>query len=83
MLDFSRLNAIQCVDDSSKSNTIRVYYQNEDLTIRESCYDDQRKWFTTGDIVTDKAKKRSPIAATGWNDGTEVLYHAWCPSKLY
>lgn len=82
MLDFSKLDAIQFVDKSSNSNTARVYYQNEDHTIRESCYDDQRKWFTTGDIISNnvdvklKPKALSPIAVTRWNDGVEVSSHA-------
>ena len=71
MLDFTNIDAIQFLQD--KVNNIRVYYQNADKTIRESCFDDKRKWYTTGDIITTAARGNSPIAVTRWNGGTEVI----------
>ena len=71
MLDFTKIDAIQFTRDSV--NNIRVYYQNADNTIRESCFDEKRQWYTTGNAVTAVAKPYSPIAVTGWNGGTEVI----------
>ena len=71
MLDFTNIDAIQFLQD--KVNNIRVYYQNTDKTIRESCFDDKRKWYTTGDFITRDAREKSPIAVTRWNGGTEVI----------
>lgn len=71
MLDFTNIDAIQFVQDSQSN--IRVYYQNDDRTIRESCFNNQQKWFTRGDIVTTEAKANSPIVATRWNNGQEVF----------
>ena len=71
MLDFTNIDAIQFTRDSV--NNIRVYYQNTDNTIRESCFDEKRQWHTTGNAVTTVAMPRSPIAVTGWNGGTEVI----------
>jgi hypothetical protein len=70
MLDFTNLDATQFFQDAV--NNVRVYYQNDDKTIRESCFNDQQKWFTRGDIVTRQAKANTPIAVTRWNNGTEV-----------
>ena len=70
MLDFTNIDAIQFLQDSV--NNFRVYYQNADSTIRESCFDDKRKWYTTGNVIARDAKQNSPIAATRWNGGTEV-----------
>lgn len=79
MLNSTRIDAIQ-YDENGIKNT-RVYYQNEDNSIRESCFNERQKWFTSGDrggLVIDgqTARFNSPIAATRWNDGTEVPSHA-------
>lgn len=71
MLDFTNIDAIQFLQNGV--NNFRVYYQNADNTIRESCFDDNRRWYTTGNIIARDAKENSPIAVTRWNGGTEVI----------
>jgi hypothetical protein len=71
MLDFTNIDAIQFLQDSV--NNIRVYYQNADKAIRESCFDDKQKWYATENTVTPLARGNSPIAVTRWNGGTEVI----------
>ena len=71
MLDFTNIDAIQFLQNGV--NNFRVYYQNADNTIRESCFDDKRKWYTTGNVIARDAKENSPIAVTRWNGGTEVI----------
>jgi hypothetical protein len=71
MLDFSRLAATEFVDlDGSRH--LRVYYQNEDGHIKESCYDSSNGWHARVADVAVAARKNSPIAVATWNKGTNV-----------
>jgi hypothetical protein len=65
------------VQDGKKH--IRVYYQAQDGTIRESSFEENIGWFTRGDgIVAKDAIVNSPITVTRWNDDkvTMVCTHA-------
>ncbi|KAI9764889.1 MAG: hypothetical protein M1839_005692 [Geoglossum umbratile] len=70
MLNFTNLDAIEFTDGTRKY--IRVYYQNEDNSIRESCFDSDNKWFTRGNAVATNARRNSPIAVASWNNGTQI-----------
>jgi hypothetical protein len=49
---------------------VRVYYQNEDCHIKESCYDTKNGWHARATDVAVTARKDSPIAVASWNKGT-------------
>ena len=74
-MDFRKFSAIQF--PTSGKNQHRVYYQTTDNYIREASYNDENRWFTSGNgIVARGAKADSPIAVTCWeeNDGeTQVI----------
>jgi len=65
-MEFTSLDAIEFVQDGKKQ--LRVYYQtSDDGVIRESSFEHQNGWFVKGDgVVSNKAKKKSPITATRW-----------------
>jgi len=80
MLDFANIDAIQFLRDSV--NNIRVYYQNADKVIRESCFNDKQKWYAAGNAVAS-ARENSPIIVTGWNGGTEIrVYYLNTNNKI-
>lgn len=73
-MDFTYLASIEFYTDNQKR--IREYYQTKDNFIRESSFDDENGWFTSGNgIITKDAKEKSPITVTRWNgsSGTEVM----------
>ena len=74
-MDFRKFSAIQFLTSGKKQH--RVYYQTADNYIRESSYNDENIWFTSGNgIATKDSKADSPIAVTcrGEKDGeTQVI----------
>lgn len=74
-MDLRKFSAIQFLTSAKEQH--RVYYQTTDNYIRESSYNDENRWFTSGNgIVTRDAKADSPIAVTCWceKDGeTQVM----------
>jgi hypothetical protein len=71
MLNNTRLAVIQF--SVEHENHIRVYYQDEQNLIKESCFDDSNGWHTRkDDVVTEQAKRNSPIAVMSRNGGEEV-----------
>lgn len=70
MLDTTSLAAIEFYGDSGKY--YRVFYQNEDNSIKISEYDSQKNWYAREGSVVSDAKKGTPIAVSHWNRGTEV-----------
>lgn len=64
-MDLRKFSAIQFLTSAKEQH--RVYYQTTDNYIRESSYNDENRWFTSGNgIVTRDAKADSPIAVTCW-----------------
>jgi len=55
------------------SVSYRVYYQDLDGLIKESCYDEDKGWYVRENcIVANDAKTYSPLAAVSWASGNEV-----------
>lgn len=76
MLTNTHLAVIQFIDQDE--NHIRVYYQDDQNLIKESCYDGSKGWYTRkDDVVTENAKRYSPIAVTSQKDGKEVSVFCW------
>ncbi|KAM3086992.1 hypothetical protein ACMFMG_001102 [Clarireedia jacksonii] len=75
MFNSSRLAAGEFVDSQTKRRHIRVFYQNKNNDIRESCFDTDNGWHTRADQLVfpgTLAMAKSPIAVTFWNAGRET-----------
>ncbi|KAI1460350.1 hypothetical protein F4805DRAFT_454774 [Annulohypoxylon moriforme] len=79
ILNRSPLAAI-CFEDANGAH-IRVYYQDVDGNIRETFYDDGQGWNTRQKDVVGKGKLNTGIAATSWNQGTEIRVYFLSPTN--
>jgi hypothetical protein len=80
MLNYTCLAASSFTDSATKRAYIRVYYQNREQDILESCYDSENGWQTRSDQLVASGTivaERSPIAVASWNTGREVCYIAF------
>ncbi|KAI9860288.1 MAG: hypothetical protein M1813_006177 [Trichoglossum hirsutum] len=83
MLNFTRLAAVAFGDNE---NSYRVYYQDSEGIIRQSCYDESNGWYIIDDgVVANSAKIETPIAVATWADGKEMRVYYMSkdsPSRL-
>jgi len=70
MLDFTCLAVVESVVNDIQY--VRVYYQNQDCRIKESCFDTKNGWYARGQDVVVTAKLYSPIAASSWDKGKQI-----------
>ncbi|KAI1172215.1 hypothetical protein F4777DRAFT_522653 [Nemania sp. FL0916] len=70
MLNCTRLAA---VGFDNGQNTYRVFYQDSDLLLKESCFEESRGWYVRENCtVASDAKKLTPLAAVCWANGREI-----------
>ncbi|OXV06683.1 hypothetical protein Egran_05550 [Elaphomyces granulatus] len=81
MLDFTCLAVVESVVNDIQY--VRVYYQNQDRRIKESCFDTKNGWYARGQDVVVTAKLYSPIAVSSWDKGKQIrIYYLNDQNKI-